>query len=102
MHAITVYVPDEHLYSVKAAMFNAGAGKIGNYDYCAWQTKGIGQFRPLPGSTPAQGEIGKVEIAEEWKVELVCDDAVVEKVIQAMKAAHPYETPAYLIIKTEV
>ncbi len=53
---IEFYVPESHLSAVKLAMFEAGAGKLGDYDQCAWQTKGRGQYRPLAGSDPYQGD----------------------------------------------
>ncbi|HEY8278507.1 MAG TPA: YqfO family protein [Bdellovibrionota bacterium] len=99
MVSIVVYVPESDLEKVKNAMFSAGAGKIGHYDHCCWQVKGEGQFRPLPGSDPAIGSQGKVENVDEWKVEMVCEDSLAPTVIAAMKAAHPYETPAYLVTK---
>lgn len=80
-------------------MFAAGAGRIGNYDSCAWQTEGLGQFRPLEGSQPFLGHVGEVEKVKEWKVEMVCEDAMLDAVVAALKAAHPYETPAYLITR---
>lgn len=95
MYRINVYIPESHLELVKTAMFEAGAGRIGNYDSCCWQTKGIGQFRPLQGNNAFIGETGKVEQVEEYKVELVCDDAKIYAVLEAMKKAHPYEEPAY-------
>ena len=52
MHKLTFYVPETHLESVKQALFEKGAGKIGRYDCCCWQTKGVGQYRPLDGSDP--------------------------------------------------
>lgn len=97
MYAIHFYVPNSHLEAVKTAMFAAGAGQIGAYDSCAWQTKGQGQFRPLDGSKPFIGRKGEVEGVDEWKVEMVCDDDRVEAAVAAMKQAHPYETPAYLV-----
>lgn len=99
MLTLIVYIPASHLEQVKEAMFAAGAGRIGNYDHCAWQTLGEGQFRALPGAHPAIGEVGKVEKVPEWKVELVCEAASINAVIAAMKAAHPYETPAYHVSK---
>jgi len=93
--ALVVYIPDSDLETVKNAMFAAGAGRIGSYDHCCWQVKGSGQFRPLPGSNPAIGAQGQLEMVDEWKVEMVCEASVVAEVIRAMKAAHPYETPAY-------
>lgn len=95
MLALVVYIPESDLETVKQAMFGAGAGRIGNYDQCCWQTKGKGQFRPLPGANPAVGKHGRLETVDEWKVEMVCEAAQVENVIAAMKKAHPYETPAY-------
>ena len=74
MYKLCVYVPEEHCEAVKRALFEAGAGKIGDYDSCAWQTKGEGQFRPLKGSDPYIGQEGSVERVPEYKVELVCAD----------------------------
>lgn len=99
MLSISFYVPESDLEKVKEAMFAAGAGRIGNYDRCCWQTRGEGQFRPLEGSSPALGAHGRVEKVAEWKVEMVCEEALAEGVISAMKSAHPYETPAYLVTK---
>ncbi len=79
-------------------MFSAGAGKIGNYDYCSWQVLGEGQFRPLKGSHPAIGVEGVVEAVPEYKVEMLCENSVARKVIRAMKSAHVYEEPAYEVI----
>lgn len=80
---------------VKAAVFAAGGGRIGDYDHCAWQTLGQGQFRPLDGSQPFLGQTGQVEVVEEWKVELVVADELIAQVVAALRQSHPYETPAY-------
>jgi len=95
MFKICVYVPENSVENVKQAMFDAGAGRIGNYDSCCWQTGGIGQFRPLSGSNPAIGSFGEVERVSEVKIELVCEDELVEQTISAMKESHPYEEPAF-------
>lgn len=100
MVSLVVYIPESHLEDVKQAMFKAGAGRLGDYDSCCWQTKGIGQYRPLPGSDPFKGVTGKLEKAEEWKVELVCEPDLVPAVVKAMRAAHPYETPAFHVVTT--
>lgn len=92
---LEVYVPETHLEQVKSALFEAGAGRIGDYDSCCWQTCGTGQFRALEGSNPFIGSQGQVEKVQEWKLELVCAPARIEAVIAALKKAHPYETPAY-------
>ena len=82
-------------------MFAAGAGRIGDYDQCCWQVLGQGQFRPLPGSNPHLGETGVLETVQEYRVELVCADDQVEQVLAVMKKAHPYETPAYDVVRLE-
>ncbi len=101
MYKICVYIPETHLQQVKAALFAAGAGRIGNYDSCCWQVLGEGQFRALDGSDPFIGQKGKVETVKEYKVELVCEDKLIKQAIAAMKEAHPYETPAYDVSKLE-
>ncbi|MGZ3654560.1 MAG: NGG1p interacting factor NIF3 [Bdellovibrionota bacterium] len=95
MLSLVFYVPDSHLEQVKAAVFAAGGGRIGNYDQCCWQTKGTGQFRGLEGSNPAIGKKGALEKVDEWKVELVLEEQLADAAVKALKAAHPYETPAY-------
>jgi hypothetical protein len=80
-------------------MFEAGAGRIGEYDYCAWQVLGEGQFRPLDGANPYIGKKGEIERVLEYKVEMVCEEEFLKEVIDAMKKAHPYETPAYSVIE---
>ncbi len=95
MHKLCFFVPTTHVEQVKAAVFEAGAGRIGDYDCCAWQTLGEGQFRALAGANPFIGQVGEVERVPEFKVELVVADHLLEAVVQALKQAHPYETPAY-------
>jgi len=99
MYKLCFYVPKSHLDIVKSAVFHAGAGRIGDYDQCCWQTKGEGQFRPLDGSNPFVGELGAIETVEEFKVEMVCDDEFIENVIKTLKDTHPYEEPAYDVWK---
>ena len=101
MYKLGFYVPPSHLEAVKTALFAAGAGRIGNYDSCAWQSPGQGQFRPLRGSQPYLGQTGVVETVEEYRVELVCADELVQQVIHALRAAHPYEEPAFDVVKLE-
>ena len=95
MYKLSVMVPTAYLEQVKEALFNAGAGRYGLYDQCCWQTRGSGQFRPLEGSQPFVGEQGKVHQEETWKVEMICQAAVLSPVIAALHRAHPYEMPAY-------
>jgi structural hemagglutinin/hemolysin toxin protein RtxA len=100
MYHIAFYVPLEEAEKVKEKMFQAGAGKLGNYDKCSFESKGIGQFRPLPGSSPFIGSEGQVEQVEELKVEMICKKECLGEVIKALKESHPYETPAYYVIET--
>ena len=90
------YVPETHLEAVKAAVFAAGAGRIGNYDCCCWQSVGTGQFRPQCDSNPYLGEAGRCESVPEVKVEMVCRQSKLAAVVRALKKAHPYETPAFM------
>ena len=101
LYKIELYVPESHLAAVKTAMFEAGAGRVGNYDCCAWQTRGEGQFRPLDGSSPFLGNQGQIETVIEHKLEMVCEEQCLEAVIAALKRAHPYEEVAYTVIRTE-
>ena len=99
MYKLCVFIPKSHLQQVKTALFEAGAGQIGNYDHCCWQTQGQGQFRPLENSQPYLGQTGEIEEVDEYKVELVVKDKLIQRVISSMKQAHPYEEPAYDIWK---
>lgn len=98
MYKLCFYVPESHLEVVKAAVFAAGAGRIGAYDSCCWQVKGQGQFRPLAGSRPFIGMQDAVEAVEEYRVEMVCSDEHVRAAVAALKLAHPYEEPAYDVL----
>ena len=102
MFKITFYVPESHLEVVKNALFDAGAGRVGNYDRCAWQVAGQGQFRPLPGSAPYIGRQGEVEVVDEYRVEMICTDEHLRAAIAALEESHPYETPAYDLVRLEV
>ena len=99
MYKLTVFIPESALEQVKSALFAAGAGTIGNYEQCCWQVRGMGQFMPLAGSNPNIGAHDSLEAVEEWRVEMVVTEEVIGTVITALKDAHPYETPAYDVIK---
>jgi len=101
MYKLCYFVPESHLEETKRALFLAGAGRIGDYDSCAWQCLGQGQFRPLDGSKPFLGQSGELETVSEYRVELVCKDSTIREVIAALKLAHPYEEPAYDVIRME-
>lgn len=95
MFQIVFYVPESHVDPVKEALFAAGAGRIGDYEACAWQVLGSGQFRPMPGSQPFLGREGDLEVVPELRVEMACEEARIEAAIEALLEAHPYEEPAY-------
>ncbi len=101
MYKLCYFVPETHLEQTKNALFHSGAGRIGDYDSCAWQSLGQGQFRPLAGSDPFLGNQGELEVVAEYKVELVCEDALVVEALKALKQAHPYEEPAYEVYRIE-
>ncbi|RZH12953.1 NGG1p interacting factor NIF3 [Acinetobacter pittii] len=99
MLKLIYYVPDSHLESTKQAIFSAGAGGIGNYEHCAWQVKGIGQFKPVKGADPYIGELGELEQVDEWRVETIVIEENAKAVAKALKASHPYEEPAFEFIQ---
>jgi dinuclear metal center YbgI/SA1388 family protein len=90
-----IYVPQENAQAVREAVFAAGAGHIGDYSHCSWSVTGIGQFLPHEGAAPAIGSIGTVEQVTEDRVEVVAPARVRAAVLAAMRAAHPYEEPAF-------
>ena len=99
MYKLVFFTPSEAAQEVAKAAFDAGAGKIGHYDMCCFIAEGIGQFRPLEGSHPKIGEKNKLEFVKEAKIEMVCEDHLITQAVDAMVNAHPYETPAYHVIK---
>lgn len=100
MFVIIFYVPKMNAEAVKQALFKVGAGTIGDYDSCAWQCLGTGQFKPLVGSQPHIGQLNQIELVDEFRVEVVCTAENVRAAITALVASHPYEEPAYHIVKT--
>jgi hypothetical protein len=88
---IVVTVPETHADAVREAMGRAGAGKIGNYSYCSYSTKGIGRFMPNRGSNPFLGKEDVLEEVVEERIETVCSKDCLECALEAIKKAHPYE-----------
>lgn len=101
MFKLCYFVPEEYAEATKTAIFAAGGGKIGDYDCCAWQTLGQGQFRPLEGSQPFLGQQGAVERVREYRVEMICQEALIRPALAALKHSHPYEEPAYEVYRLE-
>jgi len=90
-----VYVPAQHADKISQAIFKAGAGKIGKYTETSFNITGKGTFKPMEGTNPFIGKIGKREEVQEIKIETVVAERDLESVVQAMKDTHPYEEPAY-------
>ncbi|KXS38442.1 NGG1p interacting factor NIF3 [Modicisalibacter tunisiensis] len=101
MYKLAFFVPVEDAETVKEAVFAAGAGRIGDYEACCFQTRGTGQFRPLAGADPHIGRVGDLEHVEELKVELVCEDSRIRDAVAALRTAHPYEEPACEVWRLE-
>ncbi|WP_199255736.1 Nif3-like dinuclear metal center hexameric protein [Mycolicibacterium mengxianglii] len=89
------FVPPENAEAVRAAVFAAGAGEIGDYSQCSWSVTGTGQFLPHQGARPAIGTVGTVERLSEDRIEVIAPAQVRARVLSAMRAAHPYEEPAF-------
>jgi hypothetical protein len=87
-------VPAEALEATRAAVFEAGGGRIGDYERCSWYTAGTGTFLGGDETEPAIGERGREEHVPELRVETVVPDELVEEAVEALRAAHPYEEPA--------
>ncbi len=94
-------VPDSAADRVREAVFNAGGGRIGNYESCSFNTKGLGTFTPRAGAKPAVGEINKVQEEPETHVQVLVSDYMAEAVLEAMKKVHPYEEVAYFLSNIE-
>jgi len=90
-----VFVPREALDLVRDALFVAGAGRIGNYERCSFYTEGTGTFLGGEGSSPAVGRPGLEQRVAELRLETVYPEERHEEVIAALRAAHPYEEPAF-------
>lgn len=89
------FVPAEALDATRNAVFGAGAGAIGGYERCSWYAQGTGTFLGGEGTQPALGEAGREERVAELRVETVVPDERVPAVVAALRAAHPYEEPAF-------
>lgn len=92
---LVAYVPDSHAEEVMEGLFRGGAGHIGEYDKCAFSSRGRGQFRPLEGSDPFIGTSNEVEHVEETRVETIVPRRNLNKVLKQLFKLHPYEEVAY-------
>jgi hypothetical protein len=92
---IVIYVPVSHADAIREALGRAGTGKIGNYDFCSFSSRGTGRFLPNEHAKPAIGSVGVFEAVEEERIEVTCDLAFVSAVIAAVRVVHPYDEMAY-------
>ncbi|MGB3231734.1 MAG: Nif3-like dinuclear metal center hexameric protein [Mycobacterium sp.] len=97
-----VFVPPANADSVRAAMFAAGAGQIGDYSQCSWSVGGTGEFLPEDGATPAIGTVGTVERVTEDRIEMIAPVSRRAAVLTGLRGAHPYEEPAFDVIELAV
>ena len=95
---VVVFVPVDSAEAVRAALHDAGAGRIGDYDSASFSMAGAGRFRPLDGASPAIGTVGEVEVVDEVRIEVVAPRGRRTAVVRAMLAAHPYEEPAFDVV----
>ena len=92
---IVIYVPVDHADAVRQALGEAGAGHIGNYDFCSFSQRGSGRFRPMAKADPFIGTHGTIEEVEEERIETVCPRKIALEVIRAVRKVHPYEEMAF-------
>jgi hypothetical protein len=92
---LVVFVPREALDAVRTALFEAGAGRIGDYEHCSWYTQGTGTFLGGEGTNPTLGEAGREQRVAELRLETVFPEEKQDDVIAALRRAHPYEEPAF-------
>lgn len=92
---IVTFVPHDYARQVIDALSGAGAGAIGDYDRCAFTSTGLGTFRPSPGADPTIGVVGEIAQVDETRLEMVLPRELRVPVIAALRAAHPYEEPAF-------
>ncbi len=92
---VVVFVPDKDLGRVSDALFAAGAGHIGRYSECSFRLAGTGTFFGSEASNPTVGQKGRREDVSEWRLEVVCPEYAVDRVVAAMRKAHSYEEPAF-------
>lgn len=91
---IVTFLPAEFAENVQNAVYNAGAGHIGNYDCCSFSSNGEGTFRALDGANPFLGELHKLHTEFEKRIEFILPAYLIDNVIVALKNAHPYEEPS--------
>lgn len=98
---LVTFIPEDHLDKVREAIFNAGAGNIGNYDQCGFTVSGTGSFRAGEGTNPYSGQKGEIHFGNEIRFETILFSHLKEKVLKALLSSHPYEEVAYDLYPVE-
>ncbi|MEL6537802.1 MAG: Nif3-like dinuclear metal center hexameric protein [Bacteroidota bacterium] len=101
LQKLVTYIPESSTQEVMDAVHQAGAGHIGDYSHCNFRVTGKGSFLPGEGTNPTIGEIGKPEVVNEDRVEVIFPIHLQGKVVAALQKAHPYEEVAYYVHPTE-
>lgn len=91
---IILTIPEGQADMIRSVMAEIGLGKIGNYDFCSFSSKGLGRFRPLKGAKPSVGNINQIEEVIEERIEVICPRKILKTALETIKKAHPYEEPA--------
>ncbi|BAM03506.1 Nif3-like dinuclear metal center hexameric protein [Phycisphaera mikurensis] len=100
-YKLVVFVPAEAEAALRSALWAAGAGAQGRYDRCWFSSAGEGGFRPLEGAEPAIGAVGEQATVAERRVEVLVPGTRLSAVLAALRAAHPYEEPAFDLLRRE-
>ncbi len=98
---LVTYIPADHLEGVRTAIFSAGAGEIGNYDWCSFSSQGTGTFRGNKNSKPFVGNAGQLHTEPEIRLEIIVPRHLAERAVAALKEAHPYEEVAFDLLPLE-
>lgn len=101
LYKLVVGVPEADADAVRRAIGDAGAGRVGNYSHASFSSKGVGRFKPLEGSNPTIGQLGKVTEVPEEQIETVCDKEHLSSILKALQTVHPYETPVVDIFEIQ-
>ncbi|MDB2562511.1 NGG1p interacting factor NIF3 [Sulfurimonas sp.] len=101
MYKLNYYVPVDAKEKTKKALFDIGVGRFNNYECCSFETLGTGQFKPVNNAKPHIGQIDEVEKVQEYKVEMICSNELIQEAVKVLKESHPYEEVAYEVFKIE-
>ncbi len=96
---LVTFVPAGNVDAVSRAVFAAGGGRIGQYTSCSFRSRGTGTFFGEPGASPVVGQAGRLEEAEEVRLEIAVPAAAVAAIVRALRASHPYEEPAFDLVR---